>query len=667
MTVKLFLVLWSLLTAKISLCRRVGPRQADGDVDDQVFLRRAFHSSAVFNGWVYIDGGEFSYKSGSNIAYQYSNTLLSIDLSKDWSNDTINIQSSPKPDGVPNLRDGGIWVDEKNGVLYTGFAGTESFFGDGALYPQGLWSFVPNGSGGGDWRSLNDTADPSFVDLPRPYKGQTSSGDGQGYFLGGFVGNETGRETTLSNLNTYDFATNKLTNLTVSGVSTRGLEQYGGMLYVPNFGNRGILINVGGDQDGRVEADDLISFRRVQVYDPETQTWFEQKTSGNNPQPRKQFCMAGMASNNHTYELLIYAGWEGQYGTSSLSYDSAYVLTLPGFYWVKANYSAQHPRHGLTCNPVGGSQVLIIGGVDTTQQNDNSNPQQQQPQPRQQQQQQPQQNGNSYNRLDYISAFNTTDPFKQGLAIFDLHTMGWNTSYIAKPAVYAPAPQVQDYYNTRGLKPEAGFVSADLERIFSIARFDNDPDAASSTNYARRSNAGAIAGGVVGGVVGLAAVFGLFMCFKRRRAEHQREPSNVAFTPVTPPKEQSLPSTVVGQSISTYTAYDKPPQSTSLRRQELAVAGHEQPHPELPVEGHEQPHPELPVVGHERPRSELPPETKTEKQEAVPEPLTEPEPVELHGDSLIPNQLSAESQGTMNNFEFPAERINKPNSRENSS
>ncbi|KAK4177499.1 hypothetical protein QBC36DRAFT_289490 [Triangularia setosa] len=616
MAVKSFLSLWCLLTAKVSLSHGICPRQADGDVDDKVFLRRAFHSSAVLNGWVYIDGGEFSYKSGDDIIYQYSNTLLSIDLSKDWTNDTINIQSTPKTTGVPSLRNGGIWVDERNGVLYTGFAGTESFFGDRAFYPQGLWSFVPDGSGGGDWKNLNDTADPSFVDLPRPYKGQTSSGDGQGFFLGGFVGNETGQETTLSNLNTYDFVSSKLTNQTMSSVSTRGLEQYGGMIYVPNFGNRGILISMGGDQD---DQDDLASFLRVQIYDPETQKRFEQKTSGHTPQPRKQFCIAGMSSNNRTYEVLVYAGWAGQYGSSSMPYDSAFVLTLPGFYWVKADYPSQFPRHGLSCNAVTGSQVLIIGGIDTTQQKRQQNGQQN-----------GRQNGYLDDRLDHISVFNTTDPFKQGLAIFDMHKMGWSTSYTAKPAVYAPAPQIQDYYNIRGLKPEAGFASADLEHIFSVANFDNDPNPA--TDYARKSNAGAIAGGVIGGVIGLAAVFGLFLYFRRGRAGLQREPSHAA--------------------------YEKATKSTSLRRQKLGVVGHEQPHPE-------QAHPELPVVRHERPHSELLPEVKSEKQEVIPAPRSEPEPIELHGDSLILAELSAGSQD-MDNFEFPAEHIKKTFTREKS-
>lgn len=137
---------------------------------------------------MYIDGGEFSYSSRRNVHYQYSNTLLSIGLSKDWTNDTVVLHSTPKPDGVPSLRNGGIWIDEVKGILYTGFCGTESKFGDKAVYPQGLWSFTPNGSRGGPWRNLNKTADLGFVSLPRPYKGQTASVHSFGFYLeGSFV------------------------------------------------------------------------------------------------------------------------------------------------------------------------------------------------------------------------------------------------------------------------------------------------------------------------------------------------------------------------------------------------------------------------------------------------------------------------------------------------
>ena len=137
------------------------------------------------NGWLYVDGGEFSSSTGGEVVYQYADTMVSIDLRKDWTNTSVALHSSMKPPEAPSLNNGGIWVDQANNVLYTGFAGTESSFGANIKYPQGLWSFTPDGSGGGSWKNLNKTADASFVDVPRPYKGQVASGNGLGFFLGG--------------------------------------------------------------------------------------------------------------------------------------------------------------------------------------------------------------------------------------------------------------------------------------------------------------------------------------------------------------------------------------------------------------------------------------------------------------------------------------------------
>jgi hypothetical protein len=123
-----------------------------------------------------------------------ASTLLAINLAHDWTNSSVTIQSIPKPAGCPNLRNGGIWTDSKNEVLYTGFAGVNSFFGNGANYSQGLWSFTPDNSGSnGTWQNLNATADTTFTTQPRAFKGEVTSGNGAGFFLGGNSGFPTTR------------------------------------------------------------------------------------------------------------------------------------------------------------------------------------------------------------------------------------------------------------------------------------------------------------------------------------------------------------------------------------------------------------------------------------------------------------------------------------------
>jgi hypothetical protein len=200
---------------------------------------------------------------------------------------------------------------------------------------------------------------------------------------------------------------------------------YNGTTFVTNWGNRGLLIAVGGGSQGRRgnrQNNSQGRFQTVHVYDIENDRWYEQQSTGAIPQARQDFCMAGSPSNNETHEILVYAGWNGTLGSSSIPYDSAYVLTLPGFYWVKADYPAAHPRHGLSCDAVSGGQIVTVGGVDTTQQDANDS---------------------------YSAVFKTPDPFTQGLAIFDLSALSWRSSYQAQRGLQPPASEVQDYYNNK--------------------------------------------------------------------------------------------------------------------------------------------------------------------------------------------------------------------------
>jgi hypothetical protein len=141
--------------------------------------------------------------------------------------------------------------------------------------------------------------------------------------------------------------------------------------------------------------------------------------TGNVPEPRKEFCITGAASNNQTYEIFLYAGWDGNLGARAIPFDEVFVFTLPGFNWVKASYPALNPRHGLTCHSIGGGQILTIGGVNTTQ--------------------------NGPTDL-YKDVFDTADQFTQGLGVFDLNTLSWKNSYSSKQTTYTPAQPIQVFY-----------------------------------------------------------------------------------------------------------------------------------------------------------------------------------------------------------------------------
>ncbi len=121
----------------------------------------------------------------------------------------------------------------------------------------------------------------------------------------------------------------------------------------------------------------------------------------------------------------MYAGWGGILGAASIPYDEIYILTLPAFHWIKVDYPPQHPRHGLTCNAVGGNQIITIGGLDTNSKH-------------------------TVDSLVYLSPFDTTpDPFAQGLAVFDMTALKFATQYTAKAPRYVQSEVVKNYYEKR--------------------------------------------------------------------------------------------------------------------------------------------------------------------------------------------------------------------------
>ena len=85
-------------------------------------------------------------------------------------------------------------------------------------------------------------------------------------------------------------------------------------------------------------------------------------------------------------------------------------------------YNPQNPRHGHSCNPVGGSQIVSIGGVDSNSRVTV---------------------GADFSRSTFDSA---PDPFAQGLAIFDMTTLSFVNQYTAEAPPYEQSDEVKQFY-----------------------------------------------------------------------------------------------------------------------------------------------------------------------------------------------------------------------------
>ena len=235
-----------------------------------------------------------------------ASTLLSIDLSRNWTNVTVAFQSTPKPDGVPNLDGPSLWYHDLENILYGGFTGTNTNFpGEPrVLPPLSLWTLKPDGAGSGAWNQIITATAPVWDSLTRPRYPLQAYGSHSAWILGG---NNLPSESPTpigESIVHFDMGSRTFENSTVHCCNaTKGIAG-GAMQYVPIFGTEGFFVVMGGaNGNAPGGAHDLIGFTTVSVFDPAKQEWWNQTTTGGEPSPRMQFCTAGINSTNGTYEM----------------------------------------------------------------------------------------------------------------------------------------------------------------------------------------------------------------------------------------------------------------------------------------------------------------------------------------------------------------------------
>ena len=232
-------------------------------------------------------------------------SLLSIDLSQSWTNATVMIHSSAKPDGVPILNQPSLWYHEQEDLLYSGFTGSQVLFNNPPelppdLPPLSLWTFKPDGTGGGSWNELissNSSANESvWNSMSRPAGALMAYDADSAWVLGGW------RNGPLPGMIHFDMMSKSFENTSAANSLYMGMLADGAMQYVPTFGPQGIFVSMGGEVVG-YEDNAPVDFGTVSIFDPARKEWWNQTTTGEAPNGRGQFCAAGIGSTNGTFEM----------------------------------------------------------------------------------------------------------------------------------------------------------------------------------------------------------------------------------------------------------------------------------------------------------------------------------------------------------------------------
>ena len=144
-----------------------------------------------------------------------------------------------------------------------------------------------------------------------------------GFYLNGQTGTGPRRNAEWETVNLPGMAIIDYTKRTVVHVSTPGLPQdtyprVGGRLqYVPDFGKGGVLISMGGaygnsPNKGHFLSQKLATFDSVDVFDiqsyldnrAENGTWYSQRTSGDIPRSRIDFCSVHKSAPDGSFQYM---------------------------------------------------------------------------------------------------------------------------------------------------------------------------------------------------------------------------------------------------------------------------------------------------------------------------------------------------------------------------
>ncbi|KAI1334825.1 hypothetical protein F5Y15DRAFT_264612 [Xylariaceae sp. FL0016] len=457
------------------------------------FIRRSCQAVAVIGDYVYIDGGGITEKSNSSDPSGSStfavNSTLSISLKESWTNETVQFWSIEKT--APSLNKQVFWTEESTNSLYT-WAG--STYGND-LPPNELWTLAADDDGGGTWSQVTQRDYIDFSRLVRPVGAAFATVGDVGYAFGGTVTAKSDNAVPADSLGyaiqgvvSYNFQTGEWNNASSASYGGYGTSLNANAQVIP-YGPNNLILFLGGAESPTVATNETIvqtSWNMVTLFDPVTQQWYTQGTSGTKPPTMESACTVGVQGPNGTYEIFIYGGVSDQIRDTS---GDVHVLSLPAFTFFKSDVSGP-PRseHGCAVIGKGKRQMLSVGGVDGA------------------------------NRTFVAPA--TPDPWTQGIGIYDMVEMNWRDSYDPDAPDYESPSVVQEWYTQGGLQ-NMKWDSEDLESFFnngSITTMGNATDSQAST---ATTNIGAIVGATVGGVTGVAIIGAAAWYFRKKRRNSQ--------------------------------------------------------------------------------------------------------------------------------------------------
>ena len=257
------------------------------------------------------------------------NYTYAIDLSSPWNNKTVVLHQISKG-SAPVLNQQALWLEPSGNTFYAydgGLSNTYTGGGSVALpiweLPQppdnALWQFSPSSTGSsGEWTQVLITPATIFSSLSRTIAGTYGSGGSLGFAIGGHENgftDGTWRAGGIATYNTpdmvvYNMSSQEWYNVSTKAISSYKTAVYGAAQFVPSFSPAGLLFTLGGESTSgsiitwpNALPHQLFPMNNLSIYEPLSQTWLSQTTSGDIPPGVLSPCVVGLEGDEDTYEV----------------------------------------------------------------------------------------------------------------------------------------------------------------------------------------------------------------------------------------------------------------------------------------------------------------------------------------------------------------------------
>lgn len=365
------------------------------------------------------------------------------------------------------------------------------------------------------WTAVNTLAQGITI----PSHGATAEAvdQGLGFYLGGQIDNGTAADTSLlkspvaiPGMIVVDTNTGRVANFTVPDFAASA-RQDGAAIYIPKYGDKGVVIVLGGMFEGR-----LLDMSKIAVFDVSTlnctarstntaavNAWYTVQSSGEVFNSRGKFCMVAVNAKDYTsINIYVYGGQ-----SENSVFEDVFVLSLPSFNWTRV-FSGTAPRSAMACSFVAPRYMMASGGIGQT--------------------------NNLTSECDWLS---------KGIGFLDLTEVraggGWSLDFNADAKPYEVPAAVLDRIGGTGtdhtarIGPSAGWDDPALAQLFS-PRITQTVGANNVTILAQPDfwiglNTAAGAGIILGSIFGLLSLTILaFLLCKRRQKRHRNASAEIS-------------------------------------------------------------------------------------------------------------------------------------------